>query len=228
MPTPLSPRFDPEAPQHNDQWAKLWEEQVTPWDRSEPSPALVELLEAQADLFQCKDVEPTLKKRVLVPGCGRGYDVGLFSRTLDAKQFDQVIGLEVSPGAVEAAKSHLNENSGKIAAHVVLGDFFDKMDTSLQEPFAIIYDYTFLCAMPPHRRSAWAQRMAELTAPGSLLVTLQHPLDEHEGGPPFSLTSALYDELLLGAFDKVYFERPTKSFKLETSKLDMIAVFKKH
>jgi hypothetical protein len=172
MPTPLSARFDPNAASHDQEWATLWTENITPWDRSEPSPAVIELLQLQPILRQCAEAKVD-KKKALVPGCGRGYDVGLFSRELDPGHFQEVIGLEVSPGAVDAAAGYLSDKKGDVPATVVLGDFFDKDDAHLQEPFALVYDFTFLCALPPHRRPAWAQRMAEIIAPGGLLITLQ-------------------------------------------------------
>ena len=67
--------------------------------------------------------------------------------------------------------------------------------------FALAYDYTFLCAIPPSLRPKWAARYAELIRPGGVLIALQFPLDgDRAGGPPFSLSPQIYDDLLLDKF----------------------------
>lgn len=53
------------------------------------------------------------------------------------------------------------------------------------------------------------------------------PLDDHEGGPPFSLSSKVYNELLSDDFDLVIHEKPKAGFNLELSKHDMIAVYRR-
>ena len=65
-----------------DGWDTLWEQQLTPWDRNQPNPALVETLETKGYLTESpfKQVEGRrVRKKVLVPGCGGGYDVLLFA-----------------------------------------------------------------------------------------------------------------------------------------------------
>ena len=88
---------------HPSGWDDLYEQDFTPWDRGSPNPALIETL-SRKDLFD----EPTVlsakntfsrRKRALVPGCGRGYDVLL----LAAFGYD-AYGLEYSPRAVQEAK----------------------------------------------------------------------------------------------------------------------------
>lgn len=60
----------------------------------------------------------------MVPGCGRGYDVAAFVEA----GAEKVVGLELAPSAVQAARSYLNdvlpaESAAK--GNVVQGDFFD-------------------------------------------------------------------------------------------------------
>lgn len=59
-----------------------------------------------------------------------------------------------------------------------------------------MYDYTFMCALEPSIRGQWAQKMADLVAPGGLLLTLIFPICEKEGGPPFKVSLEVYRELL--------------------------------
>lgn len=76
-------------------WEQHWQAGVNPgdrWDARGPIPVLQKLLE-----------ENQLPKgSVLVPGCGRGYDVGLFG------QFGyDAIGVDLSPTAVERATQYI-------------------------------------------------------------------------------------------------------------------------
>lgn len=66
------------------------------------------------------------------------------------------------------------------------------------EKFDLIFDYTFLCALPRELRPPWAKRMSELLAPDGFLVCLEWPLQKSpkEGGPPHGLSAELYEELL--------------------------------
>lgn len=72
----------------------------------------------------------------------------------------------------------------------------------------------FLCALPPTLRLQWGARMAELIAPQhGLLVCLEFPLYKppETGGPPWGLTSQIYDELLSETFEKVLHRMPERT-----------------
>lgn len=80
-------------------------------------------------------------------------------------------------------------------------DFFASPELA-PSSFALAYDYTFLCAIPPSLRTKWAARYAELIRPGGVLVALQFPLDgDRAGGPPYSLSPEIYNDLLLDKFE---------------------------
>jgi methyl halide transferase len=141
---------------HGQKWEELYRESFTPWDRGGPNPALVDLLTGQKDLFGDVFVsDPVLgmrRKRALVPGCGRGYDVLLFS----AFGYD-AYGLEISESALVGAKKtqELVEGEGLYKARDasvgkgqvswIAGDFFK--DEALKGldgdgKFDLLYDYT--------------------------------------------------------------------------------------
>lgn len=140
--------------------------------------------------------------RALVPGCGRGYDVALL-----ASPTRYAVGLDLSPAGVREAEAYLAsavpDKAGSF--EVVAGDFFAYAPSA---PFDFVFDYTFLCALLPERRAAWAATMARLIRPGGKLCTLQfplgpygetHPVDaplDYTRGPPFLLTKQLYHDLL--------------------------------
>jgi len=149
------------------------------------------------------------RKKVLVPGCGRGYDVLLF-----ASYGYDAYGLDVSRTAVEAARVLAREQGedqskyplrddrvGRGNASFILGDFFNNdflSEVGDAGPFDIVYDYTFICALPPDLRPAWAKRMTELLKPTGHMICLEFPLHKAPalGGPPHGLSSSLYKQLL--------------------------------
>jgi hypothetical protein len=140
----------------------------------------------------------------LVPGCGAGYDV----LTL-ASPRRPVVGLDVAPTAAQRF-AQVREAAGIPAglARVEVQDFFTWQPPA---PFALIWDYTFLCAIPPARRPEWARRMDTLLAPDGELVTLLFPvtgarptLDAPGEGPPFGLHPEQVRELLGPHFTPVH------------------------
>ena len=131
-----------------------------------------------------------------MPGCGRGYDVAFLARPGRL-----VTGLEYSASAMAAARDYIAKTvlpERAIYITLVQGDFFDK--SVAEGTFDLVYDYTFLCALRPADRDAWAARMHQLLRPGGLLVTLMFPLRPEpldlSKGPPFALSKATYRELL--------------------------------
>jgi len=51
-----------------------------------------------------------------------------------------------------------------------------------------ILDYTFLCAIHPDMRDAWAKRMHSLLKDSGLLMVAIFAICNKEGGPPFALS----------------------------------------
>jgi SAM-dependent methyltransferase len=167
---------------HGQGWDALWADATfLPWDRGNTNPALIDLLTSQAlrcpppvspvpnpSLDAPEDAIPTglqlpgpikpdgRRARVLIPGCGKGYDVALFA----AHGYD-AFGLEISEHAARAAFVYLADvgrgplegeygaanatrgiDRGKMACF--LGDFFsdDWLQVERGEGYDIIYDIT--------------------------------------------------------------------------------------
>ncbi|CAK0756839.1 hypothetical protein CVIRNUC_002488 [Coccomyxa viridis] len=189
---------------YSDRWINIWKDGLAPgqaFDGSRAAPSLVRALEEGT--LSVKD------KRVLVPGCGRGYDVVLMAQ----HGANPALGLELSADAVKAAEKYRDSTNAstdvKARARYTNGDFFEL--TYEAGPFDAAYDYTFLCALQPHDRKKWAQRYAQLIKPGGQLATLIFPVDPNKDrneGPPFPVTPELYTELLepLG-FAQVHFRK---------------------
>lgn len=158
----LSKHFDGPESSYKDRWADLWDAgDFLPWDRGGPNPALIDLLDQRKDLLgDCFIQEVAAvkrRKRALVPGCGRGYDVLLLaSHGYDA------YGLEVSAKATQrcleekAANAHTyspkNESAGAGESTFLNGDFFQSnwaSDLGGMESFDLIYDYTVINFFQP-------------------------------------------------------------------------------
>ncbi|KAI4094778.1 MAG: hypothetical protein LQ344_002024 [Seirophora lacunosa] len=150
----LKAHFNVATTSHPDRWAKLWDAgNFLPWDRGTPNPALVDLLDQRKDLIgDCfvEDAGKRRRKRALVPGCGKGYDVLL----LASYGYD-AYGLEVSEKAVERCVEERTANGDKYPVRredagmgqsiFLHGDFFDggwSKDVVDGGTFELIYDYT--------------------------------------------------------------------------------------
>jgi SAM-dependent methyltransferase len=148
---------------------------VTPWDAGGVPAQLALWLQGKKSAL-----------RVLVPGCGTGYEVRLFAR-----RGHEVLGIDFSAAAVEAARREL----GSLSALVKQADFF-----ALEEkPFDLVYERAFLCALPRALWSSWARRMAEMVRPGGELAGFFY-IDDNQRGPPFGVSRQELERLLSFAF----------------------------
>ncbi|KAH7356592.1 thiol methyltransferase-like protein [Rhexocercosporidium sp. MPI-PUGE-AT-0058] len=176
--------------EHGSKWNELWTEGFLPWDKGFPNPALSDLLSQRQDLLPPPSSQQSLrKKKALVPGCGKGYDVLLLS----AHGYDGY-GLEISSKALEEARKVEGEMAGK-------GDYATREGVERGsggvlggEKFDLIYDYTFLSALPPVMRPAWSERFVDLLAPEGRVVCVEFPTYKppSTGGPPFALPPKVY------------------------------------
>ncbi|MEM9691358.1 MAG: methyltransferase [Myxococcota bacterium] len=169
-------------------WEDAWREGRTRWDAGQSPPVLLEML-AHA---------PT--GRALVPGCGSGYDVFAL-----AAADRRVIGLDVAPTAAERFQALRREREiDETRAGITIGDFFS---FEPEAKFDLIWDYTFLCALPVDLREAWAKTMARLLAPTGELWTLIFPvvpqLPDEPTGPPFPMRPELVQGLLAHSFTEI-------------------------
>ena len=138
METPQFPKRDPADPEF---WDLRYDARFAPWDAGR--------VPAQLRAFVEQAGAP---RRVLVPGCGSAWEVGFFARAgWDA------LGIDFSEAAVRAAAALL----GPEAARVRQADFFAPI---AGEPFEVVYERAFLCALPRRLWREWGSRVAGLTA----------------------------------------------------------------
>jgi methyl halide transferase len=145
-------------------WEQLYQQGRTPWEKGAAHPALIEWLN-----------ENPLSGRVLVPGCGFGYDV----RAL-AGAGAEVLGLDIAPFAIAAARAF--PPSGR--EEYLLGDLFDA--SAVPGRFSWIFEHTCFCVIPRDRRREYASRIAALLEPGGHLLAIFFINPDHdEEGPPY-------------------------------------------
>lgn len=217
-----------------DSWEESWQAGRTPWDAGGPAAQLVALLEADrqaldrpaeaetglavgpsavalgpsaeasSELAASAPTAPIPTGRALVPGCGSGYDVLAL-----AGAGRQALGLDLAPTAILRFRA-LRDAAGMDAeaAEAVAADYFEFQP---EQPFDLIWDYTFLCAIPPALREAWARRAHALLRPGGELITLIFPVLAPPGelpagsieGPPFALDPYAVRSLLTPWFEQI-------------------------
>lgn len=175
-----------------DFWTVRYTAGKTPWDFGGVPAALKSFLE-----------RPSVRGRVLIPGCGSGYEIQAFH----AAGYE-VSAIDFSPAAVDQAKHAL----GFLAERVVLGDFFT-YDFG-QRRFDLIYERTFLCSMTPSRWPEYVNRMAELLSAGGRLIGVFLYGQRSPSGPPFPLTEPEAEQLFKKRFQLLQSEAMTDSLPL--------------
>lgn len=152
-------------------WNGRFQSGETPWDRGVANPQLGAWLE-QGALRRC---------RILVPGCGSGYEV----EVLAAAGFD-VTALDYAPEAIRRTRDRLL--GAKLSATLVEDDALAWRPV---HPFDAVYEQTCLCALYPDRWQDYARQVDRWIAPGGSLHALfvqMHRPGAAEGaieGPPY-------------------------------------------
>ncbi|XP_068649612.1 probable thiol methyltransferase 2 [Aristolochia californica] len=162
-----------------DGWDKCWENGNTPWDLGRPQPVIVHLLNSGA----------LPKGRALIPGCGSGHDVAAIAAP---DRF--VVGLDISENAIKRAKELSSSLPNANCLDFLKADFFAWKPA---EQFDLIFDYTFFAAVDPSLRPDWGSKVADLLKPDGELITLISPISEHFGGPPYGVSVADYQKVLI-------------------------------
>jgi SAM-dependent methyltransferase len=164
-------------------WREAWKTGVTPWDAGASPPSLRGLL--------ARGVVPS--GRVLVPGCGTGYDLATLAR-----EDREIVGIDLSEDARAAFLTGHPDLPGSVIYEVT--DFFSYAPA---EGFDFVWDYTFFCALDPDQRSSWAETMTRLVKPGGVLATLLFPFEDPisgTAGPPWPINTELVRGHVQSAF----------------------------
>lgn len=166
-----------QRPEHPDFWSKRFTAGTTPWEAAEIPAAFARFAAQQATPLN-----------TLIPGCGSARDAAHL-----AALGWPVTALDFSPAAVATARDTL-EGTG---VNLVCADFFS---FEPPQPFQLIYERAFLCALPRKLWAGWGQRVAELLPPGGLLAGSFFVCDQLKG-PPFGILPEELEALLSPHFE---------------------------
>jgi SAM-dependent methyltransferase len=172
-------------------WEGCYQAGDTPWDKGVAHPSLAETLG-----------QVPVSGRVLVPGCGFGYDVAAIARV---PAVSEAVGLDIAASAVAGAKERL---AGVGRARVIEGDLFARPQEAAGG-FDWVWEHTCFCAIDPSRRNDYVDAVAGWLRPGGQLLGVFYlrPWDTEEenrtSGPPFGCTAEELDRRFAPRFEIV-------------------------
>ncbi len=143
-------------------WNARYERGETEWDMGTVSPPL-------RDYF---DQLPNKNLRVLIPGGGNSYE----AKYLWDSGFRDITVLDISTVIIERLKQKYAGTGIKFET----GDFFEH-----EAEYDLIVEQTFLCALDPALRQAYARHMYDLLWEEGRLVGVLFNREFDEPGPPF-------------------------------------------
>lgn len=170
-------------------WEGRYQSGDTPWDKGGAHPALTAL-----------DPFPVAASRILVPGCGLGYDMEVLSRLPGVQS---VVGIDVATTAVSLARERL---AGIPSARVEQADLF-RLPASHRGAYDLVWEHTCFCAIDPALRNAYVNAVADALQPGGHLLAVFYltPWDTAEEnatlGPPFGCTAEELDRRFAPRFE---------------------------
>jgi SAM-dependent methyltransferase len=152
-----------------DAWNARYEIGSIPWDLGRAHPELETRLA----------LDPALGTRsvgrVLVPGAGTGHDAAAL-----AQAGWRVTAVDIAP-AVEAALLR------RLAADHASVLIADSLEIEVDEPFDLIFDHTFFCAIDPPDRPRFGAMVDRVLAWSGSVISIVFPIGRpaSEGGPPW-------------------------------------------
>ncbi|HWX21293.1 MAG TPA: methyltransferase domain-containing protein [Candidatus Binatia bacterium] len=139
-----------------------------PWEKSAPSPGLVDFLDAHPKLSRAT---------VCVPGCGTGHDVLAW-----AGAGFKVSGCDIAPSAIRLSTERLRDAGLSADVHAV--DFLHAEPPSL---FDWLFEHTLFCAIQPHERDDYLNALLRWLKPDGQYLAVNYLIPDQDG-PPFGTT----------------------------------------
>jgi len=176
-------------------WQGKFDARITPWDRGNINPQ-IETWVRSGQLRPSQDADARSASgdderltRVLVPGCGSGYEVAMLAEW----GFD-VTAVDFAPAATARTRERLRSllqsrsGAGMMRAEVVEADVLTYRPPG---QFDAIYEQTCLCALYPDNWRRYADQLSAWLRPGGRLFALfmQAPRQGSQAGliegPPY-------------------------------------------
>lgn len=176
--------------------AAFWDNQYlnndTGWNIGYPSPPLKDYI----DQFKGKNI------RILIPGCGNGYE----AEYLLQQGFQRVTVIDISSVLTKSFAERLHQYVGKQLT-VITGDFFD-----LHSQYDLILEQTFFCVFPPSIREKYVQKVKELLSTGGKIAGVLFNR-EFDSAPPYGGTMESYKPIFAKYLDLMKMEPCYNSIK---------------
>lgn len=153
-------------------WSNRYKNHETAWDIGFVSTPLKNYFDQLTDL--------TIK--ILIPGCGRGYE-GIYLWEIG---FKNIFFLDFSEEALGYIKNRIPSLPEK---QLICGDFFH-----LDDYFDLIIEQTMFCAIDPTLRETYLKKVESSLTPNGKMVGLLFNRD-FEIGPPFGGNYQSYQKL---------------------------------
>jgi methyl halide transferase len=151
-------------------WTERYKSCQTGWDAGSITTPLKEFVDGLEEVSH----------RILIPGCGFGHE----AEYLHLQGFAQVWVADLSQVPLDQLAKRVPTFP---ASHLLQIDFF-----AMEGPFDLILEQTFFCAIHPHLRAAYAQKVYDLLVPGGELVGVLFGSPFDQPGPPFGGTISEY------------------------------------
>ena len=185
-------------------WEGRYQSGATGWDRGESSHNL-------AYWTDKKILKPC---RILIPGCGNGYEVIAL-----AKQGFDVVAIDIAPTAIDNLQKALDDEN--TTAGLILADFFEWQP---EQPFDAIYEQTSLCALPPTEWGMYESQLHKWLKPQGKIYA-QFMQTGQEGGPPFHCPLNAMSDLF--PKNRWHWSEEHISQKMEAGKTELLYILEK-
>lgn len=162
-------------------WQKRYENDQIGWDIGYISTPIKAYFDNVADK----------EMKILIPGGGNGHEAAY----LWANGFKNV---HLCDWAAAPLEDFAKKNPTFPKNQLLHLDFFE-----LEDKFDCVIEQTFFCALPPDRRSDYAEKMAAILKEGGKLVGLLFGVDFEREGPPFGGDKAEYLEYFHPHFSEI-------------------------
>ena len=173
-------------------WSERYQNGQTGWDLGSPSPPIKRYLDGLTDLNQ----------RILIPGAGNAYEAGYLFQI----GFQNVYICDWSPEPLQQFQLKYPDFP---RANLLCQDFF----SLAIDPFDLIIEQTFFCAIDPNLREAYANKMSQLLKKEGKLIGLLFSVHFDQAGPPFGGTMEEYQILFSAHFAKIDMKISADSIK---------------
>ncbi len=181
----MNNRFDAEY------WNTRYQSNETGWDMGHPAPALMEYILGVA----------TKESKILIPGCGQAWE----GQWLWEHGFDNIW---LADAAEETKMRFMLRVPDFPEEQFIVGDFF-----ALNQQFDFILEQTFFCALDPHLRDRYVEKMTSLLEPHGRLAGVLFNFPLTEVGPPFGGSAEEYLERFVPHFEFLHLETCRNSIK---------------